>query len=148
MNRPNYQTPPDYYGYSQQPQMEPQYGPNYPQQNRYSGQTTNCDFILVTSLDQVKSYIVYPGQKIYFLDINKSIIYTKEASNLGTTSIEAFTIAKIALDDVGGFVNTPTANRDEEITRLNERIDALEKKLDTRSDKDNRGYNNAKSEKR
>lgn len=148
MNGQVYYPPPDYYGYPQQMDQP------YQSQNKtpmHSNSQTNCDFILVTNLDQVKAYIVYPGQKLYFLDINKSIIFTKEASNLGTTNIEAFNVTKVNLEDIDNVANLSVIpQNDGRIDDIVARLEALEKRCERNENgKENRGYNNgAKSDKR
>lgn len=148
MNGQVYYPPPDYYGYPQQ--MEQPYQP----QNKtpiHPNSQTNCDFVLVTNLDQVKAYIVYPGQKLYFLDINKSIIFTKEASNLGTTNIEAFNVTKVNLEDIDNVANLSVIpQNDSRIDDIVARLEVLEKRYErNENNKENRGYNNgAKSDKR
>lgn len=148
MNGQVYYPPPDYYGYPQQMEQP------YQSQNKnpiHSNSQTNCDFILVTNLDQVKAYIVYPGQKLYFLDINKSIIFTKEASNLGTTNIEAFNVTKVNLEDIDNVANLSVIpQNDGRIDDIVARLEALERRCErSENSKENRGYNNgAKSDKR
>lgn len=82
------------------PQNYPQ---NYPQpQSCEVG--SNCDFINVNGVNQVLEHVVKPGQKLYFLDNNKPIMYTKEANSLGTTVTKAFAVSEI---DIDTLINKP-----------------------------------------
>lgn len=82
------------------PQNYPQ---NYPQpQSCEAG--SNCDFINVNGVNQVLEHVVKPGQKLYFLDNNKPIMYTKEANSLGTTVTKAFAVSEI---DIDTLINKP-----------------------------------------
>lgn len=65
---------------------------------------SNCDFINVNGVNQVLEHVVKPGQKLYFLDNNKPIMYTKEANSLGTTVTKAFSVSEIDLDTL---INKP-----------------------------------------
>lgn len=91
----------------------------------------NCDFVNVTDPGQVKEFIVRPGQKIYFLDNNRPLMYTKEANNFGTTDTRAYKVTEVDFEELVRQMNEPQNNcitRDELrmlFDRLNANDDAI-----------------------
>lgn len=122
----------NYYNAYQNPQ--PMAQPQYPQRPTYpqppppqNYPPTNCDFIQVSGIEQVREHIVFPGQKLYFLDNNKPLMYTKEANSLGTTNIETYSVTKVEETEA---IRQPSNEFDDlrrEIDICMQRIDELEK---------------------
>lgn len=101
----NYQN----YGYNGYPYQQQQYQqPNtgYNQQlnqslnnyNNYQGinnqqqtpQRAKCDFLAISSLDEVKSFIMQPNTTVLFKDVNNKIIYEKKTDSQGISDIKAY----------------------------------------------------------
>lgn len=101
----NYQN----YGYNAYPYQQQQYQqPNtgYNQQlnqnlnnyNNYQGvntqqqapQRAKCDFIAISNLDEVKSFIMQPNTTVLFKDVNNKIIYEKKTDSQGISEIKAY----------------------------------------------------------
>lgn len=55
-------------------QQSPQPSP-VPEQQQV--RKTNCDWVFVSGIQQVRDSVLMPGQNIYFLDNNNSMIYQK-----------------------------------------------------------------------
>ena len=101
----NYQN----YGYNGYPYQQQQYQqPNtgYNQQlnqnlnnyNNYQGintqqqapQRAKCDFLAISNLDEVKSFIMQPNTTVLFKDVNNKIIYEKKTDSQGISEIKAY----------------------------------------------------------
>lgn len=102
----NYQN----YGYNGYPYQQQQYQqPNtgYTQQqlnqnlnnyNNYQGintqqqapQRAKCDFLAISNLDEVKSFIMQPNTTVLFKDVNNKIIYEKKTDSQGISEIKAY----------------------------------------------------------
>ena len=101
----NYQN----YGYNGYPYQQQQYQqPNtgYNQQlnqnlnnyNNYQGintqqqapQRAKCDFLAISNLEEVKSYIMQPNTTVLFKDVNNKIIYEKKTDSQGISEIKAY----------------------------------------------------------
>lgn len=91
---------------------------------------TNCEWIFVNGLSQVKEHIVQPNQTFYFLDNNDPILYEKKADNLGSCQIKAYQMKEINLNDINqsGNINVPDVTKDD-INALAARISQLEQQM-------------------
>lgn len=83
----------------------PNYGYNQ-QQNQGVQQSsnvmaaTNCDFINVNGPEQIREYVVRPGQTVYFLDNNQPIMYNKSADSFGITTTKAYRMDEISFESL------------------------------------------------
>lgn len=128
-------------GYSQYPAGQPEMN-SIPFNVNNEIRNCNCDFINVPGPEQVKECIVRPGQKIYFIDNNRPLMYTKEANNFGTTETKAYTVQEIDFEELMRQVNNDSngnpvsreefamlidkiKSNDELIASLSEKIDNL-----------------------
>lgn len=123
------------------PYMQPTIFPNYTPQMQQVQQVqqpqpvpekkTNCEWIHVNGIQQVKDHIVQPQQTLYFLDNNAPVFYVKAADNFGTCKIDAFKMQKIDVDTMNfSAPNINTTNISaEEIEHLKARIEMLEKNI-------------------
>jgi hypothetical protein len=100
----NYQN----YGYNGYPYQQQQYQQptGYNQQlnqnlnnyNNYQGintqqqapQRAKCDFLAISNLDEVKSFIMQPNTTVLFKDVNNKIIYEKKTDSQGISEIKAY----------------------------------------------------------
>ena len=100
----NYQN----YGYNAYPYQQQYQQPNtgYNQQlnqnlnnyNNYQGintqqqspQRAKCDFLAISNLDEVKSFIMQPNTTVLFKDVNNKIIYEKKTDSQGISEIKAY----------------------------------------------------------
>lgn len=111
----NYQN----YGYNGYPYQQQQYQqPNtgYNQQlnqnlnnyNNYQGintqqqapQRAKCDFLAISNLDEVKSFIMQPNTTVLFKDVNNKIIYEKKTDSQGISEIKAYQETTITSNNV------------------------------------------------
>lgn len=60
----------------------------------------NADFIRVPGPQYVHDYIVNPGDRVMFLDINRPIMYMKEADKIGKATTTAYSMTEINFDDL------------------------------------------------
>lgn len=99
MNYNNYQTPYSSYGYQQNygstPYQNQQQGIN--QYNAYNQQfqqpqtqRAKYDFLPVSSVEEVKSYLMNPNSIVLFKDANNKIIYEKKTDSQGISEIKAY----------------------------------------------------------
>lgn len=65
---------------------------------------TNCNFINVDSPNQVREFIVNPGQTRYFMDNNNPYMYVKSAEVTGITTTKACRLEEVNFDTL---VNPP-----------------------------------------
>lgn len=120
-----------YNNYNPMQQQMPQ---NYPPMDQ--SPNTNCNFIYVNGFSQVQEYIVRPNQKLYFLDNNNNLMYTKEANSFGIATTETFEVNKI--DNVP-VATPPTTNQNDTITR--EEFDSLKSQLNELQNRLNKQHN-------
>jgi hypothetical protein len=101
----NYQNYGYTYPYNQQ-QYQQQPNTGYNQQlnqnlsnyNNYQGintqqqapQRAKCDFLAISNLDEVKSFIMQPNTTVLFKDVNNKIIYEKKTDSQGISEIKAY----------------------------------------------------------
>lgn len=115
-------------------------------QNGYSNQgyngnqprnfyNTNCDFINVNGPQQVREYIVNPGQKVYFMDNNNPLMYVKQADNFGVTKTTACKLTEVDFDSLLAPPPSPAqigvSKEDfnklfDALSNLSARVDAME----------------------
>lgn len=106
--------------------------PQYQQQQQISQQPvvqkmTNCEWIFVNGIEQVKDHIVQPNQTFYFFDNNDTILYKKQSDNLGSSKISAYRITEINLNDLSSESVPSSITND--INALSSRISVLENKM-------------------
>lgn len=53
-------------------------------------QRAKCDFIAISNLDEVKSFIMQPNTTVLFKDVNNKIIYEKKTDSQGISEIKAY----------------------------------------------------------
>lgn len=116
--------------------MQQNQGPNYGNQNS-NFPSSNCDFVNVPGPEKVKEFLVRPGQKIYFLDNNDPIMYTKEANTFGTTETKAFVVNEV---DFNQLLNRAVGNSGDQgvtkseytelVNRMNQNESTLQSILD------------------
>lgn len=103
-------------GYNQQ-----QMNQNLSNYNNYQGintqqiqQRTKCDFLPISNLDEVKSFIMQPNTTVLFKDVNNKIIYEKKTDSQGISEIKAYqettvqnnnNIEYVKLEDFNAFKN-------------------------------------------
>lgn len=109
------------YGY--QPPVQPEMQPVQQIQK-----TTNCEFIFVNGIQQVKDHIVQPGCVRYFLDNNEPVLYEKKADNLGSSQIRAYNMTEIDVNNVQACTQANTVTRDE-FNMLSAKINQLEMQI-------------------
>lgn len=92
--------------------------------------TTNCEFIYVNGIQQVKDHIVQPGCVRYFLDNNEPVMYEKKADNLGSSLIKAYSLSEIDINNIQSGYTHPnnTVTRDE-FNILTAKIQQLEMQM-------------------
>lgn len=116
------------YGYQPQVMQEPQ--PQQIQQVPQIQKVTNCEWIYVNGMQQVKEHIVQPGNSRYFLDNNEPVLYEKKADNLGSCQIKAYRLSEINLNDMTvNAVQTNTTVTRDEFNALTAKINQLEQQL-------------------
>lgn len=64
------------------------YQPNYNNQNQQM--RVKCDYLNVSNLDEVKSFIMQPNTTVLFKDANNKIIYEKKTDSQGISEIKAY----------------------------------------------------------
>lgn len=110
--------------------------------------TTNCNFINVSSPQQVKEFNVKAGDKIYFLDVSRPLQYVKEADNMGVCSISCCELKPI---DFNSLFATPTSenavSKDDFkafMDSINRRFEALEHQNQRFENKSRKQFNGGK----
>lgn len=96
MNYNNYQNPYGYNAYPYQTQQVAQ--PTYSQQQMtYQAQQTQnnyqrakYDFLPISNVEEVKSYLMNPNSTVLFKDVNNKIIYEKKTDSQGISEIKAY----------------------------------------------------------
>lgn len=53
-------------------------------------QRAKCDFIAISNLEEVKSFIMNPNSTVLFKDVNNKIIYEKKTDSQGVSEIKAY----------------------------------------------------------
>lgn len=101
----NYQNYGYTYPYNQQQYQQPNTGYNQQQMNQnlnnynnFQGvntqqqapQRAKCDFLAISNLDEVKSFIMQPNTTVLFKDVNNKIIYEKKTDSQGISEIKAY----------------------------------------------------------
>ena len=91
MNYNNYQNP---YGYTNYPYQvaQPTYQQSLTNYNSYQQQSQRAkyDFLPVSSVEEVKSYLMNPNSIVLFKDANNKIIYEKKTDSQGISEIKAY----------------------------------------------------------
>lgn len=106
------------------------YGFNpYPNQAQQMQKITNCEWIFVNGIQQVKDHIVQPNQTFYFLDNNDPVLYQKKADNLGSSQIRAYKMIEIDLNQAENALTPETNVTKDEINALAARISQLEQQM-------------------
>ncbi len=96
----NYQN----YAYNGFPYQQQQYQQTFNQQqnlNNYNNyqnqyaqqqaqQRAKCDFLAISNLDEVKSFIMQPNTTVLFKDVNNKVIYEKKTDSQGISEIKAY----------------------------------------------------------
>ena len=110
-------------------QQSPQ--PSPPAQEQQPIRKTNCDWVFVSGIQQVRDSVLMPGQNIYFLDNNNSMIYQKISEGEFGTKIKAFKLTEVNLDNLSqnAFNEACSTVSREEIQKLTQRVTALEQQL-------------------
>lgn len=94
MNYNNYQNPYGYSNYPYQTQQvaQPTYQQSLANYNSYQQQTQRAkyDFLPVSSVEEVKSYLMNPSSIVLFKDANNKIIYEKKTDSQGISEIKAY----------------------------------------------------------
>ena len=118
-------------------QQAPQ--PSPPVQEQQPVRKTNCDWVFVSGIQQVRDSVLMPGQNIYFLDNNNSMIYQKISEGEFGTKIKAFKLTEVNIDNLSqsGLNEASGAVSKEEIQSLAQRVAALEQQLQNREVKTN-----------
>ena len=121
-------------------QQSPQ--PSPPVQEQQPIRKTNCDWVFVSGIQQVRDSVLMPGQNIYFLDNNNSMIYQKISEGEFGTKIKAFKLTEVNLDNLSqnAFNEASGAVSKEEIQMLTQRVTALEQQLQ-KEVKNNESFN-------
>ena len=80
-----------------------------------------------------------PGQNIYFLDNNNSMIYQKISEGEFGTKIKAFKLTEVNIDSLSqnGLAEPASTVSKEEIQSLSQRVMALEQQLQNKEVKTN-----------
>lgn len=84
------------------------------------------EILTVSSLQQVKDFVMNKGDSYMFLDPNADLLYIRERDSIGKDSIRVFSIADVSdqyLEQV-----TPVTISKTEYNNLLRRLDFLEKK--------------------
>lgn len=138
MSYPSYGIPapyPGYTGYSMYPYqqvMQPQVPAQaqQPEQVQQPLKKSNCEFIHVNGLQQVKDHIVQPNQTLYFLDNNRPVLYRKIVDNFGTGKIEAYNLTNVDVSQLDAPEASPSRTPDKEVYEaLAARISRLEQSI-------------------
>lgn len=110
-------------------QQSPQ--PSPPVTEQQPIRKTNCDWVFVSGIQQVRDSVLMPGQNIYFLDNNNSMIYQKISEGEFGTKIKAFKLTEVNLDNLSqnAFNEACSTVSKEEIQMLTQRVTALEQQL-------------------
>ena len=121
-------------------QQSPQPSPPVPEQQPI--RKTNCDWVFVSGIQQVRDSVLMPGQNIYFLDNNNSMIYQKISEGEFGTKIKAFKLTEVNIDNLSqnAFNEASGAVSKEEIQMLTQRVTALEQQLQ-KEVKNNESFN-------
>ena len=107
-------------GYNQQ-QMNNNlnnYNSYQPKQN-IQPQRTMCEFIPVSNINEVTSYIMQPNSTVIFKDVNNKILYEKRIDSQGISEIKAYHETSM---DSNGSSGGEFIKRNE-LTVMQERID-------------------------
>lgn len=102
---------------------------------------TNCEWIFVNGIQQVKDHIVQPNQTFYFLDNNDPVLYQKKADNLGSSQIKAYKMVEIDLNQAVNAVTPETNVTKDEINALAARISQLEQQMQVKEAVTNESIN-------
>ena len=118
-------------------QQSPQ--PSPPVQEQQPIRKTNCDWVFVSGIQQVRDSVLMPGQNIYFLDNNNSMIYQKISEGEFGTKIKAFKLTEVNIDSLSqnGLAEPASTVSKEEIQSLSQRVTALEQQLQNKEVKTN-----------
>jgi hypothetical protein len=129
VNYPYTYMPYNTYGFNpyQQQQIPQQIQQPEPQQIQ---KRSNCEWIFVNGMQQVKEHIVQPNQTFYFLDNNDPVLYEKKADNLGSSQIKAYRMTEVNPNEINqsGNINVPDVTKDD-INALAARISQLEQQM-------------------
>lgn len=96
MNYNNYQYGYNAYPYQTQQVAQPTYQQslnnynNYQQNQVQQTQRAKYDFLPVSSVEEVKSYLMNPNSTVLFKDVNNKIIYEKKTDSQGISEIKAY----------------------------------------------------------
>ncbi|WP_303800244.1 hypothetical protein [Ruminococcus flavefaciens] len=101
--------------------------------------TTNCEFIYVNGIQQVKEHIVQPGCIRYFLDNNEPVMYEKKADNLGSCIIKAYSLSEIDTNNQSGYTQQSNTVTRDEFNILTAKIQQLEMRM--KEDENNESFN-------
>ena len=117
------------YGNYVGPQMPAQQMP-VPVQPQPEQKSSNCDFITVSGIQQVKEAVLKPNQTVYFLDANRPIMYKKTAQGDFGSEIHIYRMTQITADELmqSDDQTVPSSVRNE-IQALTQRITLLEQQL-------------------
>lgn len=125
--------------------------PNFIPNQNGNFQNSNCDFVNVPGPEQVKEFIVRPGQKVYFLDNNQPLMYTKEANNFGTTETKAFLVNEVdfaqilnkasGVSENQGVTKTEYAELVERMNKTDTVLAGIMEKLDNMTYSNNKNNN-------
>lgn len=153
--------PSDYYRDPRQfpdyPQTYQNGTPNYQPTPPVVNQTPNADFIRVPGPQYVHDYVVNPCERLMFLDINRPIMYMKEADKIGKATTTAYSMTEINFEDLlnsenGAPISNLMVTREEfdnmkeELNRLMDRFDRLDQDYRPSKQNYNKKPNNSREE--
>lgn len=91
---------------------------------------SNCEFIYVNGIQQVKDHIVQPNCVRYFFDNNDPIMYEKKADNLGSSQIKAYGLQEIDINNIqSGYTQQSNTVTRDEFNILTAKIQQLEMQM-------------------
>lgn len=82
-----------YNGYPYQNQQQ-QYQQTLNNYNNYqtmqNQQRAKCDYLAISNIEEVKSFLMQPNTTVFFKDVNNKVIYEKKSDSQGISEIRAF----------------------------------------------------------
>lgn len=99
MNYNNYQYGYNSYPYQSQQVAQPTYQQTQQSLNNYNNyqgvqmqqsQRAKYDFLPISNVEEVKSYLMNPNSTVLFKDVNNKIIYEKKTDSQGISEIKAY----------------------------------------------------------
>lgn len=93
------------YPYQTQQVAQPTYATQQQSLNNYNNyqvqqnQRAKCDYLAISSIEEVKSYLMQPNTIVLFKDVNNKLIYEKKSDSQGISEIKVYQESNLSNND-------------------------------------------------